>query len=39
MYTKGDGRSNENACDKKKSREMEIKRPHPDTLQKIENGQ
>jgi hypothetical protein len=39
MYTKGDERNNENACDKKKSGEMEIKKPRPETVQKIENGQ
>jgi hypothetical protein len=32
MHTKGDERSNENACDKKKSKEMEIKKPCPDVL-------
>jgi hypothetical protein len=33
MYTKGDKRSNENACDKKEFEKIEVTRPHSDTLQ------
>jgi hypothetical protein len=39
MYSKCNERSDKNACDKAKSKEMEGKKPCPDALQKLENGQ